>query len=552
MNSQTSELARLEVRDTAGVFAARQLGRGLAAILALEQQDQVRVATALSEVSRSAVTAGRTAVITFGIGEAELLLTVTMDGDPPADGIDAAARLMDQVAADGHVVRMTKRRPPGVRPDPRLVADQLAAVQPRSALDELQRQNQDLIGALDDLRQQKDQLLLLNAELQETNRGVMALYGELSDELEQTNRGVVALYAELDEKSERLRAAAESKDRFWANVSHELRTPLNSIIGLTRLLAEPAPGGVALDPERLYQVELIRNSGGTLLTLVNDLLDVAKAESGQLHVDPAQVDLPALFGRLRGLARPMAEGKPVEVIVSADDDPDTPVTILTDEVALTSILRNLLSNGIKYTDHGEVRLSVRVAGPRLEISVADTGIGIPAGLHAHVFEEFYQVPGVRRGGTGLGLPYARRLAAILGGDLTLTSEPGAGTTAVLSLPLRTPAVGTVLLADDDAAFRGVLRGLLDGLADRVLEAGNGREALALLTRDPVDLVLADMRMPGMDGSALLARLPAAVPAIIVTGADAPPPPRAAAVLRKDELTRERLEFTLRGIIRGPS
>jgi signal transduction histidine kinase/CheY-like chemotaxis protein len=547
MNSQASELARLDVRDTAGVFAARQLGRGLAAALALERQDQIRVATALSEISRSAVTAGRTAVITFGLDDAELLLTVTMDGEPPADGIVAAARLMDQVTADGHIVRMTKRRPPGVRPDPTLIGEQLAAVQPRTALDELRRQNQDLITALEDLKQQKDQLLLLNAELQETNRGVMALYGELSDELEQTNRGVVALYAELDEKSERLRAASESKDRFWANVSHELRTPLNSIIGLTRLLAEPAPDGTALDSERLYQVELIKNSGGTLLALVKDLLDVAKAESGQLHTDPAQVDLRALFGRLRGLARPMAEGKPVEVIVSAEG---APATILTDEVALTSILRNLLSNGIKYTDRGEVRLSTRVTGPRLEISVADTGIGIPAGLHDHVFEEFYQVPGVRRGGTGLGLPYARRLAGILGGDLTLTSEPDAGTTVVLDLPLTTPAVGTILLADDDAAFRRVLKGLLDGLADRVLEAGDGREALALIAADRVDLVLTDMRMPGMDGTTLLARLPAPVPAIIVTGADAPPPSRAAAVLRKDELTRERLEFTLRGVIRG--
>jgi CheY-like chemotaxis protein/anti-sigma regulatory factor (Ser/Thr protein kinase) len=246
----------------------------------------------------------------------------------------------------------------------------------------------------------------------------------------------------------------------------------------------------------------------------------------------------------------MAEGKPVEVIVGADGDPDTPATILTDEVALTSILRNLLSNGIKYTDHGEVRLSVRVTGPRLEISVADTGIGIPAGLHDHVFEEFYQVPGVRRGGTGLGLPYARRLAGILGGDLTLTSEPGRGTTVTFGLPLRTPAVGTVLLADDDAAFRGVVKGLFSGLADRVIEAENGTAALALLAADPVDLVLTDMRMPGMDGTALLARLPASVPAIVVTGADLPPPPRAAAVLRKDELTRERLEFTLRAVIRS--
>ena len=542
----TSQLARLDVRDLAGVFAARQLGRGLAASLTLERQDQIRVATALSEISRSAVTAGRTAVIAFGIDDAELLLTVTLDGEPPPDGIAAAARLMDQVSTNGHVVRMTKRRPPGVQPDMRLVSEQLAAVHPQSALDELRRQNQDLIAGLEDLRQQKDQLLLLNAELQETNRGVMALYGELSNELEQTNRGVVALYAELDETSQRLRAALESKDRFWANISHELRTPLNSIIGLTRLLAEPAAGG-ALDPEQLYQVELIRNSGSTLLALVNDLLDVAKAESGQLHVDPADVDLPAVFGRLRGLAHPMAEGKPVQVIVSAEGAPGT---ILTDEVALTSILRNLLSNGIKYTDRGEVRLSARVTGPRLEISVADTGIGIPAGLSDHVFEEFYQVPGVRRGGTGLGLPYARRLARILGGDLTLTSAPGAGTTVVLDLPNQTPAVGTVVLADDDPAFRQVLAGMLTGIADQVVQAEDGRQALAALAENPVGLVLADMAMPGMDGGALLARLPASVPAIIITGADVPPPPRAAALLRKDELTAERLEFTIRGVIRG--
>ena len=543
----TSQLARLDVRDPAGVFAARQLGRGLAASLALERQDQIRVATALSEIGRSAVTAGRAAVIVFGVDDTDLLLTVTMDGEPPAEGLAAVARLLDTVTTAGHVVTMTKRRPLGVQPDPALVAALVATIHPQSALDELRRQNQDLIAALEDLKQQKDQLLLLNAEMQETNRGVMALYNELSNELEQTNRGVVALYAELDETSERLRAASQSKDRFWANVSHELRTPLNSIIGLTRLLAEPGPDGTALDPERRYQVELIQNSGSTLLTLVNDLLDAAKAESGRLHVDPVQVDLPALFGRLRGLGRPMAEGKPVEVIVRDDG---VPQEILTDEVALTGILRNLLSNGIKYTDRGEVRLSARVRGPRLEISVADTGIGIPAGLTGHVFEEFYQVPGIRRGGTGLGLPYARRLARILGGDLTLTSEPGAGTTVVLDLPLRTPPVGTVLLADDDARFREVLKGLLTGIADHVVEAEDGRKALDIVAGNPVDLVLADMRMPGLDGGALLVRLPATVPAIIITGADVPPPPRAAALLRKDELTRERLEFTIRGVIRG--
>jgi signal transduction histidine kinase/CheY-like chemotaxis protein len=546
ISEMISELARLDVQDLAGVYAARQLGRGVAASLALERQDQIRVATAISEIGRSAVTAGRTAVIAFGIDDTDLLLTATFDGEPPAEGIAAASRLMDKVTVSGQVVRMAKRRPPDVQPDMHLVNEKLAAVLPPSATDELRRQNTDLISALDDLRQQKEQLVLLNAELQETNRGVMALYSELSDELEQTNRGVVALYAELDEKSERLRAASESKDRFWANVSHELRTPLNSIIGLTRLLAEPdADGG--LDPERLYQVELIRNSGSVLLALVNDLLDVAKAESGQLHIDPAMVSLRGLFGRLSALARPMAEGKPVSVVVSDEGAPDI---VLTDEVALTSILRNLLSNGIKYTDRGEVRLSARVVGDDLAISVSDTGIGIPPSLHRHVFEEFYQVPGIRRGGTGLGLPYASRLAAILGGNLELTSAPGAGTTVVLNLPHETPAVGTVVVADDDAGFRQLLKGMLTSMADRLIEAEDGSQALAVLADHPVDLVLTDMRMPGLDGSALLARLPASLPAIVITGADAPPPPRAAALLRKDELTAERLEFTIRAVLRS--
>src|ERR1700733_785502 len=283
-----SELARLDVRDLGGVYAARQLGRTLAACLDLEPQDQIRVATAVSEISRSAVTVGRGAVLAFGIDDSDLLLTATFDGAPPDEGVAAASRLMDKVVTDGKIVRMTKRRPPDVQLDMRLVKEQLAAVLPQSATDELRRQNQDLISALDDLKRQQEQLLALNSELQETNRGVMALYSELSEELEQTNRGVVALYAELDEKSERLRAASESKDRFWANVSHELRTPLNSIIGLTRLLAR-----------------------------VNDLLDVAKAESGRLHTDPAQVNLHALFGRLHGLARPMAAGKPIQGV--ADD-----------------------------------------------------------------------------------------------------------------------------------------------------------------------------------------------------------------------------------------
>jgi signal transduction histidine kinase len=535
----TTEFASLHVRDLPEVFAARRLGRELASALALEHHDQVRVATALSEISRSTITAGLTADIVFGADATSLVLTVTVDGEPPAEGVTAAARLMDTVVASGKVIRMSKRRPPNVRPDARDIGKQLSAMLSESTLDELRRNNQDLMAALDDLKRQKEQLLLLNAELQETNRGVMALYNELSDELEQTNRGVVALYGELDEKSEQLRAASESKDRFWANISHELRTPLNSITGLTRLLAEPAGG---LGSEQLYQVELIRNSTGTLLTLVNDLLDVAKAESGQLVIDPTEVRLPALLATLRGLIRPMAEGKPVNVVISDDG---APATILTDEMALTAILRNLLSNAVKYTDSGEVRLTVCVLDTRIEISVSDTGTGIPAGQLERVFEEFYQVPGARRGGTGLGLPYARRLAGLLGGELTLASQAGEGTTAVLSLPHGIPSVGTVVVADDDVAFRQVLKAMLTGIADRLIEAADGTQALAIVATESVDLVLADLGMPGIDGNALLDRLPGSLPAIVVTGLDVPAPPRAAALLRKEGLTRERLAFAIR-------
>jgi signal transduction histidine kinase len=539
----TDELAALQVRDLTGVFAARGLGRELAAGLGLDHQDQVRVATAVSEICRSAVTVGLTAVIAFGADVANLVLTVTISGEPPADGTAAAARLMDSATTTGHVVRMTKRRPLNSAISLKAVRERLAALLPESTLDELRRNNEDLIAALEDVRQQKEQLLLLNAELQETNRGVMALYSELSEELEQTNRGVVALYRELDEKSEQLRAASESKDRFWANVSHELRTPLNSIIGLTRLLSEPEGG---LGSEQLYQVGLIKTASGTLLTLVNDLLDVAKAESGRLVIDPTEVNLPALLATLRGLTRPMAEGKPVEVAVSADG---APATLLTDEAALTAVLRNLLSNAVKYTDSGEVRLTVRTAPDRIEIEVADTGTGIPDGQLERVFEEFYQVPGAKRGGTGLGLPYARRLSRLLGGELTLTSKPGQGTTAVLSLPDGTPSAGTVVVADDDAGFRQVVKSMLAGMADRIIEAEDGAQALAAVDGGRVDLVLADLGMPGVDGHALLERLPAGLPAIIISGLDVPPPPRASALLHKDRLTRERLAFAIRSAIR---
>jgi signal transduction histidine kinase len=330
---------------------------------------------------------------------------------------------------------MSRRLPPSAPP---LTADRmddirvgLAAHIPGTALDELAVQNQQLMTALDEVRAQRDDLARLNAELEETNRGVMALYHQLSDELEETNRGVVALYAELDDKSVQLRAASEAKSRFLANVSHELRAPVTAIIGLGRLLIDEASDPLTGDQGR--QVELIRGSATDLLSLVNDLLDLAKAEAGRIELNLADVDLKAMFGQLRGTLRPLATRPEVEFVV---DEPAVP-RLRTDEVLLAQVLRNLLTNALKFTSAGHVMLTVREVADDVEFTVADTGRGIPPELHERIFEEFYQVPGspaLSGKGTGLGLPYARRLVGILGGALRVSSVPGEGSVFTVRLP----------------------------------------------------------------------------------------------------------------------
>ncbi|MEH0845127.1 sensor histidine kinase [Micromonospora sp. CPCC 205711] len=437
----------MALRVEQDIFLVRQRGREVAAAVGLEHQDQVRVATALSEVARDLLRIADGADVTFlATGESggrsalriDLVPVRPLPGDRYEPQSGAVSRLVDTLAVnrdEGDTVVRMSRRVPATAPE--LTAARLAELRaelgrsaPASALDELAAQNGQLIAALDEVRSQRDELAVLNSELEETNRGVMALYTQLSEELEETNRGVVALYAELDEKSAQLRAASESKSRFLANVSHELRAPVTAIIGLGRLLTDSASD--PLTAAQSEQIELIRASAADLLSLVNDLLDLAKAESGRIEPEWAPVDLRALFGQLRGTLRALATRSAVELIV---EEPPTPAVLRSDEVLLAQVLRNLLHNGLKFTASGEVRMRAERDGDRWRISVSDTGVGIPPELHERIFEEFYQVPGATRaGGTGLGLPYARRLVTLLGGTLELTSEPGRGSTFTVVLP----------------------------------------------------------------------------------------------------------------------
>ncbi|SDT72906.1 sensor histidine kinase [Actinoplanes derwentensis] len=440
-------LMRMRLRVEQDIFVVRQLGREVARSLGLEAQDQTRVATALSEVCRVLLAGGRETDVTFAVdpnGVTSLSVTmtypVTGQASQLAGKLQQVGRLVDTMEVDDDgtatIVRMSRRLPVGAARLTRARMDEiragLAQHVPSTPLDELAVQNQQLILALDEVRAQRDELARLNDELEETNRGVMALYNQLSEELEETNRGVVALYAELDDKSAQLRAASEAKSRFLANVSHELRAPVTAIIGLGRLLTDSGSDDLTSEQDR--QVELIRTSASDLLTLVNGLLDLAKAEAGRIEPTWAEVDLKAMFGQLRGTLRPLATRPEVDFVV---EEPGLPV-FRSDEVLLAQILRNLLTNAIKFTESGSVRLSVRPVSGDAEFVVADTGFGIPPELHERVFEEFYQVPGskpVSGRGTGLGLPYARRLAGILGGALRVDSTPGAGSTFTLRLPI---------------------------------------------------------------------------------------------------------------------
>lgn len=445
-------LYSLELRQERDVFTARQVGREVAAAVGLEGQDLVRIATALSEVSRDVVAAGG-GDVSFSVTSPDLLCVELVTSGPAHElrrqaadggGVEAAGRLVDALtlATDtgGHAVITLRKRVARLvdlgGPARNELRHRVSSTVLREPIDELRVQNRELIAALDEVQARRDELVSINKELEETNRGVLALYDELSDELETTNQGVVALYAEIDDKNRQLREASESKTRFLYNISHELRTPGNSVVGLARLLLDRAAD--PLTEEQRHQILYIEGSALDLVRLVNELLDLAKAESGHLEPTWEEVDLRSLFSELRGTTAPLVTRTGVTLVV---EDPSSVGPIRSDPTLLGHVLRNLLSNAVKFTEVGEVRMSAERDGSVVRFTVQDTGIGIAEGDQQRVFEEFFQVRTPlhsRAKGSGLGLPFARRVAIILGGDLQLSSTRGVGSSFVMELPVLGP------------------------------------------------------------------------------------------------------------------
>lgn len=531
------------------VVRARQIARTIAGALGYAGQDQTRIATAVSEVARNAFMYARGGRVRFAVdrtaaqpafeivvedrGPGIADLAAVLDGSYVSStgmglGLRGVRRLMDDCVIEsapgtGTRVTMSKLLPRRVSPPTAqtiaALTQRLAMEMPANPLGEMREQNRELMEGLEELRLRQEELAQLNKELAETNRGV------------------VALYAELDDKAEHLRRASDMKTRFLSNMTHELRTPINSILALSRMLQDRTDGD--LTPEQEVQVGFIRQSAETLSEIINDLLDLAKVEAGRVELRATRFTAGELLGTLRGMFRPLLRPNVALVV----EEPPLAIELHTDEGKLSQILRNFVSNALKFTERGAITVTAAVdEDDCVTFRVRDTGIGIAEEHISYIFEEFTQIDSplqAKAKGTGLGLPLSKRLAELLGGRVSVESEPGAGSAFTVTIPrvLRSIEVSArrgaevgrtmpamahrVLIVDDDSTARYVTGQIVRQLGGEAIEATNGLEALTLAFRDQPELILADLRMPGMDGFQLVQHLrgdarTASIPIVVVT------------------------------------
>jgi len=441
----TTPLLTLEIRYEQDVVLARQRARTIVQLLGFDVHEQTRIATAVSELARNAHEYARGGQVRFFVerdagGTFSFVARVRDEGPGIADvdaildgryvsptgmglGILGARRLSDRFRIEsapgaGTMVEVARAMPAHstfTSHDVARISSALAQHAAQSPFQEVQQQNQELMRALEEVRAKQAQVELLNSEL------------------ETTNRSVLALYAELDDRAQELKRASEYKSQFLSDISHELRTPLTSVLNLTRLLLDRTDGDLSREQE--VQVRLVRDSVETVIDLVNELLDLARIEAGRAILRPATFTITGLFSSLRSVMRPLLTNGSVALVF--DEDPREH-TLYSDEIRLAQILRNFLTNAVKFTESGEIRVSAHsMDGQMLRIDVQDSGIGIAPEHQEKIFQAFEQVDGPiqrRIRGTGLGLPLTRKLASMLGGRIEMVSAVGRGSTFSVIIP----------------------------------------------------------------------------------------------------------------------
>ncbi|MGE5621238.1 MAG: ATP-binding protein [archaeon] len=516
----------LRIKYEEDTVLARQRARQIASLLGFETREQTAIATSVSELVRNAYNYARGGSVEFSLEGKPVpqMLSIKISDNGPGIknlkeilngsyrsetgmglGIVGTRRLMDSfdinsAPGKGTTVVIGKRLPPqktAIGPEAiKRITDELIKKEPGSPLEEIQKQNQELLRTLEEIKRRQEELVRLNQELEETNRGV------------------VALYAELDEKAEHLQRINEAKTRFLSNMSHEFKTPLNSIIALVRLLQDHIDGGLTQEQEK--QVSFIRKSAEDLTELVSDLLDIAKVEAGKVTVKPAEFAVSDLFSALRGMLRPLQANPNVNLVF---EDPVNVPLMFNDEAKISQVLRNFISNALKFTLKGEVRVKAEpgASGDFVTFSVDDTGIGIAQKDQEFIFEEFSQVENElqkKAKGTGLGLPLSKKLTELLGGSVYLKSKPGEGSTFYARFPVALPytqegeAAGgeiivepvtenaTVMIIEDNEAMHLIYEKYMHGTGFKVKAARNIKEARDMLQETVPDVIILDVLLPG--------------------------------------------------------
>ncbi|TLX56786.1 histidine kinase [Stutzerimonas nosocomialis] len=525
--SETRLLTTVSIRSEVDVVSCRQCAKQIADWLGLSKLEQIRIATSISELARNVYQYARQGGFAFYLqsnarGQLTALVIESRDkgpGIPHLDrildgsyesstgmgvGLAGARRLMDdfeiETSPQGTLVRVAKRvHPP--RPYP-------SEQQTQALRDALTREG--TVDPYQEIQVQGEELLLTTAELLTKQQELEAT----NLELETTNKGVVALYSELEKTAQELQQAGESKSRFFSNMTHEFRTPINIIENISKLLLNGVDG--QLNQEQLKQVRFISDAATELSELVNELLDLAEAQSGRMDINPQRFSLVDFMQQLRQFSGALSMRYPR--ITWGVQVPSQDVWLNTDRNRLFQIMRNLIGNAFKYTPQGSV--TVRVYQPdadNLEFLVEDTGVGIAENDQQRVFEEFCRIRSqglTHIEGTGLGLSLAQKIATLLKGQISLTSKLGEGSRFYVQLPCEydkretggsefSLVDTTILLIDDNEADRYLVIKTLAPYDPVIIEAETARASIDRLHSVRPDIILLDLDLPDISGEDML-------------------------------------------------